>query len=159
MKTCPKCSELNGNSVNTCYKCNTPLPLDSKKICSKCNMIYDWSAENCESCHGPLTKYESITSSNAYGTHVKRESEFPFLNTARAIFLIFSAILFVFGFVAGYNACAVEKGTYYKETVFIFDFLTFFFPVLIYSLSAFGLLVVRSLIDILLSIYENTRKK
>lgn len=59
MKTCPKCSELNGNNRTDCWKCSASLgPSDTyKKICPKCGLIFSQKTENCDKCGGRVSVY------------------------------------------------------------------------------------------------------
>jgi len=62
MIECPKCHELNGESMLICFKCGSSITKkkEIKKICRNCGEIYrgDMSLSQCPSCDNYLSIYD-----------------------------------------------------------------------------------------------------
>lgn len=99
MIACPKCGELNGDNLVTCFKCKTALrsaDVSYQKICTKCGKLYDAKAETCEKCHQILSVYNPNVTPDvrAYGS-----SRWPYILSALlpGIGLIAGIVLLVIG--------------------------------------------------------------
>jgi len=74
MKTCPKCGELVGNSVSSCFKCKHSFGMTAsgssgtnRRRCPDCGLVYYYPQKTCPTCKTSLNPYHSTMGSrNTY---------------------------------------------------------------------------------------------
>jgi len=100
MKSCPKCSELNGDAREDCWRCHTSLKENAqenkRKICPKCGIAYMTGKVICSECGTYLIFHDGAPRMTPADAHMKDSDRAGFLLTGLAV------LIPLLGFIIGY---------------------------------------------------------